>query len=324
MLKTPITKSSLFILVVYRVACGAPSFVLPDGVTPLKHTIEMTIDPAKDFFTGIATIDVDIKKPPEEIWLNAKDITSVEARVGKQEARAETVGDEFLVLHLAFPVNPGKTQIQIRYRGKLDEKAIVGPYRKKTDGDWYVFTSFTPIDARRAFPCFDEPRFKTPWKMTIHVKRSDKAFANGRMERETDEPDGMKRVEFAETKPLPAEVVAFAVGPFDIYEGAPAGHGTPIRVITAKGHASEGKLAAQASVDVLPRLEAYTGIPYPFGKLDHLAVPEFPFGATENPGLIVYKNQSLLAAPPDDTEGRLGKFGAFRPMRLVISGSAIW
>ena len=69
------------------------------------------------------------------------------------------------------------------------------------------------------------------------------------------------------------------------FEGAPAGHGTPIRVITAKGPCGEkGELAAQATVDVLPRLEAYTGIPYPFGKLDHLAVPEFPFGATENPG----------------------------------------
>ena len=204
-------------------------------------------------------------------------------------------------LRLDSPAGPGRTTISIRYRGKLDEKAIVGPYRKKSGDDWYVFTSFTPIDARRAFPCFDEPRFKTPWEMTIHVKRSDKAFANGQMIKEVEEPDGMKAVHFATTRPLPAEVVAFAVGPFDIYEGGTAGHGTPIRVITAKGHAAEGKTAAQATVDVLPRLEAYTGIPYPFGKLDHLAVPEFPFGATENPGLIVYRNRALLAAPADDT-----------------------
>src|SRR5262249_44612331 len=150
---------------------------------------------------------------------------------------------------------PGRHTISIRYQGKLDDKAIVGPYRKKSGDDWYVFTSFTPIDARRAFPCFDEPRFKTPWDMTIHVKNTDKAFANGRMISETEKPGGMKAVRFAATEPLPAEVVAFAVGPFDVFEGSKAGHGTPIRVITAKGHAAEGKTAAEATVSVLPRLE---------------------------------------------------------------------
>jgi alanyl aminopeptidase len=278
-----------------------PAFLLPDDVVPRKCTIEMTIDPDRDTFTGRATIEVEIKKSLNVIWLNGKDLVPLEATVGSKKARAEAAGDEFIGIELDLPVKPGRTTIEIRYQGKLDEKAIVGPYRKKTGEDWYVFTSFTPIDARRAFPCFDEPRFKTSWRMTIHVKRTDQAFSNGRMLRETDEAGGMKAVEFAETQPLPAEVVAFAVGPFDIFEGAPAGHGTPIRVITAKGHAAEGKIAAQASVDILPRLEAYTGIPYPFGKLDHLAVPEFPFGATENPGLIVYKNQALLTAPGEDT-----------------------
>ena len=85
-----------------------------------------------------------------------------------------------------------------------------------------------------------------------------------------------------------------ASDPFDVYEGAPAGHGTPIRIISPKGQREQSKLAAQATVDVLPRLEAYTGIPYPFGKLDHVAVPEFKFGAVENVGLITYKSTSLL------------------------------
>jgi alanyl aminopeptidase len=110
----------------------------------------------------------------------------------------------------------------------------------------------------------------------------------------------MKLVKFSPTEPLPAEVVAFCVGPFDVYQGPPAGHGTPIRVISAKGRREQSKLAAQATVDVLPRLEAYTGIPYPYGKLDHVAVPEFKFGAVENPGLIAYKASALLLQPADD------------------------
>ena len=299
----------LFPLLALTTVCFAalpdpPAFVLPDDVVPRKQIIEMTVDPDKDVFEGRATIEVELKRATKVIWLNAKDITPLEATVGSKHVRAQAVAGEFIGLDLDSPAPAGRTTISIRYRAKLDENAIVGPYRKKTGGDWYMFTSFTPIDARRAFPCFDEPRFKTPWQITIHVKRTDKAFANGRMLNEIDEPGEMKAVHFATTEPLPAEVVAFAVGPFDVFEGAPAGHGTPIRVITAKGHAAEGRLAAQATVDVLPRLEAYTGIPYPFGKLDHLAVPEFPFGATENPGLIVYRNRSLLAAPGEDTPAK--------------------
>jgi alanyl aminopeptidase len=281
-----------------------PSFLLPDDVIPKKHIIDMTIDPAKDTFEGIARIDVELKNRTSTIWLNAKDITPLEAFAGKQKARAETVGGEFIALHLESPAT-GAAIISIRYQGKLDEKTIVGPYRKKVGDDWYVFTSFTPIDARRAFPCFDEPRFKTPWEMTIHVKRGDSAFANGKESHETDEPNGMKAVHFARTEPLAAEVVAFAVGPFDTTETAKGGHGTPIRVIAPKGLASEGKASLLASVDVLPRLEAYTGLSYPFGKLDHLADPEFPFGATENPGLIVYRLRSLLAKPEEETAEKI-------------------
>src|SRR5579871_5801923 len=235
----------------FVVACAAQSsFLLPDDVIPTKHAIELTIDPDKDTFSGRVRIDVELKKSTSTIWLNAKDITPGEASVGSRSARAEAAGDEFIGLRLDAPAGPGRTTISIAYRGKLDEKAIVGPYRKKSGDDWYVFTSFTPIDARRAFPCFDEPRFKTPWEMTIHVKRGDRAFANGKESRETEEAGGMKAVHFARTEPLSAEVVAFAVGPFETTETVKAGHGTPVRVIAPKAHAAEGKAALQSTVDV--------------------------------------------------------------------------
>ncbi len=282
-----------------------PAFTLPDDVVPTKYVVDLTIDPAKDTFDGVARIEVDLKKPVTVIWVNAKDITPEEASVGGKKARAEAAGGEFIGLQLDSPAAPGRTTISIRYQGKLDDKSVVGPYRKQVAGDWYVFTTFTPIDARRAFPCFDEPGFKTPWDLTIHVKQTDKAFANGKEAREMLESNGMKAIHFAETKPLPTEVVAFAVGPFDVFEGANAGHGTPIRVITPKGLGAEGKAAAQATVDVLPRLEAYTGIPYPFGKLDHVALPEGAFGAVENPGLITYRQRGLLAAPGEDTPDKI-------------------
>jgi cytosol alanyl aminopeptidase len=285
------------------VFAAPPSFLLPEGVTPKKHIIELTIDPELDKFSGLARIEVEVSKPTNIVWVNAKDLTPEEASVtwlGRAlPARASVSGGEFIGLELDSTIGPGAATISIRYRGNLEETAIVGPYRNKVANDWYAFTTFTPIDARRAFPCFDEPRFKTPWELSIRIKRTDKAFSNAAQVSETEEPGGMKLVKFAPTVPLAAEVVAFCVGPFDVYEGAPAGHGTPIRVISVKGQREQSKLAAQATVDVLPRLEAYTGIPYPYGKLDHVAVPEFKFGAVENPGLITYKASALLLSPVD-------------------------
>jgi cytosol alanyl aminopeptidase len=291
------------ILFAISVCCAAaqPAFLLPNDVVPHKYTIDLTIDPSQPTFSGIARIEVELRRETDEIWMNGKDLLTGSADVDGVAARVEPVAGEFLHVQLDAAVGPGRFVILMRYEGRLDEKSVVGPYRKKVGDDWYVFTTFTPIDARRAFPCFDEPRFKAPWDLTIHTRRNLKAFANGREASDTDEPNGMHAIHFAETKPLPSEVVAFAVGPFDVVAGAPAGHGTPIRVITTRGLGESAKAAARATVDVLPRLEAYTGIPYPFGKLDHIALPEGAFGAVENPGLITYRQTALLAAPPGDT-----------------------
>lgn len=282
-----------------------PTFLLPDDVIPKKHIVDLTIDPSQPAFDGRARIEVELRHPVTVIWVNARNLTPTEASVEAEgrtyPARAETAGDEFIALELDSRVGPGPAVLSIRYRGRMDDKALSGPYRRKVAGDWYVFTTFTPIDARRAFPCFDEPRFKTPWELTLNIPRDLKAFANARALNETEEPGGMRAVRFAPTKPLPAEVVAFAVGPFDEFDGANAGHGTRIHVITARGHAEEGRAAAQATVEVLPRLEAYTGIPYPFGKLDHIALPEGAYGAVENPGLITYLARALLVAPGEET-----------------------
>jgi cytosol alanyl aminopeptidase len=281
-----------------------PTFLLPNDVLPKKHTIELTINPSLDTFVGWARIDVQLTKSAAVLWVNAKDLTPERASVDYKghtiKAKATAVGEEFIGLELASAVGPGPATISIHYHGKLDEKLVVGPYRNKIGDDWYAFTTFTPIDARRAFPCFDEPRFKTPWETAIRIRNTDRAFSNARQVSEAPEPNGMKLVRFAPTAPLPAEVVALAVGPFEVYEGAPAGHGTAIRIIVPKGLRDEAKAAAQATVDALPRLEAYTAMPYPYGKLDHVAVPEFKFGAVENPGLITYVSKALLTMPGDN------------------------
>jgi alanyl aminopeptidase len=302
-----------WVLVCWLASCASlhalspPAFYLSDDAAPRKQTVELTIDPSRETFTGSVQIDVDLRKPSTVLWLNAKNLNAKEATVtfdGQARVARVQAGAEFLGLELDAAAGPGPATISINYQGRLDEKGLAGVYRRKVEGNWYAYTTFTPIDARRAFPCFDEPRFKTPWEISIHVRRGQRAFSNGRELTETDEAGGWKLVRFAVTEPLPAEVVAFAVGPFDVYQGASAGHDTAIRVITTKNHAAEGRAAAQATSEVLPRLEAYTGMPYAFGKLDHLALPEGTFGAVENPGLITYREAGLLIGPGLETPAR--------------------
>ena len=288
---------------------AAPSFLLPDDAAPVKYKLDLTVDPARPTFDGAIQIEVDLRKPTPILWLNAKDLVLQDATVDfagrTHPAHLETSGGEFLGVKPDTPLGPGRATITIHYHGRLDDKLVVGAFRRKVEGNWYVYTTFTPIEARRAFPCFDEPRFKTPWEISLRVPSGNLAFSNAAETAESDQPDGSTLFRFAPTQPLPTELVAFAVGPFTAYEAPPAlADGTPVRVLTPKGHAAEGKAALDATRDVLPKLEAYTGINYPFGKLDHVSLADAGFGAVENPGLIVYLARELLVAPGSDTAVR--------------------
>ena len=289
---------------------ATPSFLLPDDVVPIKHTVELRIDPSRGSFEGNARIEIELKKQQTEIWLNGKDLAISRASIDFSEstykARAKAIGGEFIRLTTDQAVGPGRAVISIRYRAPLSAKDVSGPFRKKVAGRWYAFTVFTPIEARRAFPCFDEPRFKTPWELSIQVRRTEKAFANAPEVSETEQANGFKLVHFAVTRPLAAEVVAFAVGPFDVWDGERAGaKQTPVRVVTPRGQGADGKDAVIATTEILPRLEKYTGIAYPWEKLDHVALPAAAFGAVENPGLITYRSRSLLLAPGEEDPERI-------------------
>src|ERR1700754_2386921 len=252
-----------------------PQFRLPDIARPTRYSLDLTIVTSESSFHGVSAIDVQLKRRTQVIWLNQKGLTIRQVRVKTESGAYRKAqweeSDEFLMVKLPVAMGPGNVNLEIAYEGVLSDKVSVGAYRKKAGDDWYVYTSFTPIDARRAFPCFDEPGYKAPWAVTLHVKRSDVAVANGPEVSSTDEANGMKRVVFKETQPLASEVVAFAVGPFDVVEAGVAGEKrVPVRIITPRGRAGEAGPAKAATAELLAREEAYTGIPYPWDKLDHI------------------------------------------------------
>ena len=122
------------ILVSLSVCCCAaqPAFVLPDDVVPRKYTIDLVIDPSKTTFSGVARIEVELRRETDEIWLNGKDLLAGSVDVDGVAGRAEPVGGEFLDLQLDAPVGPGRFVIRMRYEGKLDEKSVVGRIEKKS------------------------------------------------------------------------------------------------------------------------------------------------------------------------------------------------
>ncbi len=212
-------------------------------------------------------------------------------------------GGDFIAVTTGNTLSAGHATLQIAYSGEVSRTLTDGAFQQREGKDWYIFTKFEPVTARRVFPCFDEPSFKVPWQLTLHVPRDLKAFSNTAALSEKDESDGMKEVRFGETKPLPSYLVAFAVGPFDVVETGPVGKNRrPSRIIVPRGRSAEAVYAASITPKLIEMLEDYFGTPYPYDKLDQIVVPlTTAWGAMENAGLIAY-GDFLLSPKEQDTD----------------------
>ena len=287
-------------------AAAPPTLRLPEGVRPVKYAAELTLLPDSPTFKARIEIDVSFTAPTSLFYLNAKELKISAADVNSMKLAVKQVNEDFIELRAASQIPAGAAKLHFEYSGKISPKSSEGIFQGR-DGDLnYLFTQFEEIDARRAFPCFDEPGFKTPWQITLHVRSDDKAFANTPQVSEAGEADGMKKVVFAPTKPLPSYLVAFAVGPFEVADAGMVGStGVKVRIITPKGKLNQAKYASEITSTLIERLQTYFGIPYPYEKSDSIAIPlTYGFGAMENAGLITYAENILLADPATDTEQR--------------------
>jgi alanyl aminopeptidase len=191
----------------------------------------------------------------------------------------------------------------VAYRGVISAKDDRGVFVEEEGGASYVFSQFESIDARKAFPCFDEPTFKTPWQLSLRVRREDVALSNTPVTAEEPAEGGMKLVRFAETKPLPSYLIAFAVGPFELVDAGKAGRNqTPVRIAVPRGRSAQARYAASTTTALMGVLEDEVGRPYPYEKLDVVPIPRLvSFGAMENPGLITFYMTGTLATPAEET-----------------------
>ena len=283
---------------------SVPGLRLPRDVVPLAYDAKLRIDPAVDTFSGTIEITIRVLEPTDLVWLNAKKLAIREARgvvvaAPDEEIAASTVpgSDDVVGLQFAKVLPAGEVRVTIGYCGAIESVGGVGLFRQQDGGRWYALTQFEPTDARRVFPCFDEPDRKATWKLTLTIPAAARAFANMPIEAERAEQQGWREVSFQRTPLLPSYLIAFAVGDFDVRDGGRAGlNKTPIAIVTPKGRAAEAAYAAANTGAILAATEKYFGRPYPFPKLDLLAYPKSTFGgAMENAGLITFTARALLA-----------------------------
>jgi len=280
-----------------------PSLRLPDAARPVRYAAELEIKPAEASFRGTLDIEVEVRRSTPVLWLNARFLTIQKATSGNQAAAVVPGGDDFIGLRFDPPLPAGSATLHIEYVGQLSERDTAGAFRQREGRDWYVYTQLESIFARRVFPCFDEPGYKVPWQLSLVVAREHLAVSNTPIASETDLPNGMKKVTFAQTPPLPSYLIAFGVGPFEAVDAGKAGRkNTPLRIIVPHGMKAQAAYAAKVTPRLLALAEEYTGIPYPYEKLDSLALLlRGQFGAMENAGLITYAMPLILARPQDET-----------------------
>ena len=291
------------------VAAVDPAARLPDGVRPVAYDLELEIAPASAGFTGHVRIEVELAEAVDSILLHAERLDIERATVtlpgagGALPATPRALADNGLTaLELSQPVGPGTVSIDLGFSGRYDTH-LRGLYKVESAGEPYVFTQFEAIDARQAFPCFDEPRFKTPFDVTLRIPKGLTAISNTRVSSRTELPNGQTELAFARTEKLPTYLVAVAVGPLDVVEAAPIGAAgarqqpLPLGGVSARGRGGELAFALGQTPRLLASLERYLGVPYPFDKLDLIAVPDFASGAMENAGAITFRDTLLLLGP---------------------------
>lgn len=282
-----------------------PPFRLPATAAPSHYNVRLTVIPNEDRFSGSVDIDIKFSEPTSVLWLNAQALTIEKATltVGEQTLTAKVIDQPKDLVGFSFEhsVGPGAATLHLSYQGTNSRKDMQGIFQVKDGDNWYVYSQFENIAARQAFPCFDEPSYKVPWQLTLVVPTADKAFSNTPVLFETPDANGMKVVKFAETKPLPSYLVAIAVGPMDVVEARHAGaNDTAIRIIVPHGRAAEAQYVADVTPDIVNLLEKYFGIPYPYEKLDEVAIPLAGY-AMEHPGLVTYGSGFFLMKPDETT-----------------------
>lgn len=311
---------------------------LPREVQPLSYKLALDVVPSKPRFEGRARIRVKLTRPLRRLFIHGAGLTVTRVRAtfadGERHGEYRQLnGDGLAVIVFDAPLSVGEAELSFDYNAPFDT-SLKGLYRVEHGGADYAFTQFEPYSARAAFPCFDEPSFKTPFELTLTVPKGLTAIANtspassevvkaaepaasaddGEQGDAAQAPTEFEQTVFTKTEPLPTYLVALAVGPFDVVEGTAIAPNDlrkeplPFRAIAPRGQGERLTYALEHTPLMVEALERYFAIGYPYDKLDIIAVPDFAAGAMENAGAITFRDYLLLLDPVEAPESQKRAF----------------
>src|SRR5256714_142856 len=309
---------------------------LPKEVVPTEYAIRIVPNLDNFTFAGSETVKLNVRGPVHQLVLNGLELKIEAASVDGKELPVSAIKadneNELLTLPFSSELAAGDHALTLRFTGKINQQGqglFYMRYQEQGSGARKVMlgTQFEATDARRFFPCWDEPAFRARFQLTVVVPENwlavsnmpiesetllngrDPAAAGGRPRLHTSSgaPGGralpsrkpMKEVRFAPTPPMSSYLNVFVAGELDFIQSQVGP--TQIRVIATKGKAELGRYALEASAEILKYYNDYFGVPYPLPKLDQIALPGGFGGAMENWGGITYFESSLLFDPKNSS-----------------------
>ncbi|MYI11652.1 MAG: M1 family metallopeptidase [Acidimicrobiales bacterium] len=297
---------------------GSPNanpYRLPRDVRPDRYdiVIEPDLDAAR--FVGEVHIEATVHAPIDSVTLNAAELECSDVMLSQDgtTSGAEISFDaetERMTLRPADGrrLEPGNLRISCTFAGELNDQ-LRGFYRstfvdEAGEAHTIATTQFESTNARRAFPCFDEPDFKAVFGVTMIVPADLMAVSCGEVVSSEILADGRRRDTFADTMQMSTYLMAFIVGDLEATEPIDVG-GVPLRIVHVRGKSALTGFGLEAGAFALAWLVDYYGIGYPGTKVDLIAVPDFAFGAMENMGAITFRETLLLADPQKATTAEL-------------------
>jgi aminopeptidase N len=278
---------------------------LPKEVVPTEYSVRIVPKIDKLSFNGTETVKLEVHKPVRELVLNALEIEIASASIDEKKVPQEAVKidnkNELLRILLSSELSAGVHTLSLRFSGKINQQGrglFYMCYQEQGSGAKKIApgTQFEPTDARRLFPCWDEPSFRARFQLTAVIPQNWLAVSNMPVESEkkidNSETIGAvgKEIRFAITPPMASYLNVFVAGELESIETKVAG--TQVRVIATKGKAEWGRYALESTAQILNYYNDYFGIPYPLPKLDQIAIPGGFGGAMENWGASLISNRN--------------------------------
>ena len=274
----------------------ARNFRLSKDVLPSRYELRFELEFDRWTSTGWERIALRTARPTREIVLHSLELEIGKATLDGQMAKdiAYDTEAQTATLRFAKELAAGEHTLEISWTGGIRE-SLRGLYRSLRGEERYAATQFEAADARRAFPCFDEPEFKATFALELIHPAGNAAIANMPISSQEELDERRTRSVFRETPRISTYLVAFTAGPYEFTDVAKSPSGIPVRVCLPPGLAAQGIYARDAHVRSVEWLQAYTAIPYPYFKVDAIGIPDFEAGAMENPGAITYRTRLLAA-----------------------------